>query len=129
MSLRSRSKASSIARQRSMTRTSDCGAPRASVARDGACRVMCCARTAWVDGAVNGVAWGAKGGSMMFRRAQSGLVQNYALIMGGGIVRTLLAILCGFIVGAILIAATDGLKGVQQSLNAVFSTTTLRKPA
>ena len=39
-----------------------------------------------VDGAVNGVAWGAKGGSMMFRRAQSGLVQNYALIMGGGIV-------------------------------------------
>src|SRR5688572_3407984 len=39
-----------------------------------------------VDGAVNGVAWGAKGGSMMFRRVQSGLVQNYALIMGGGIV-------------------------------------------
>jgi NADH-quinone oxidoreductase subunit L len=39
-----------------------------------------------VDGAVNGVAWGAKGGSMMFRRAQSGLVQNYALVMGAGIV-------------------------------------------
>jgi NADH-quinone oxidoreductase subunit L len=39
-----------------------------------------------VDGAVNGVAAGAKGGSMMFRRVQSGLVQNYALIMGGGIV-------------------------------------------
>lgn len=39
-----------------------------------------------VDGAVNGVALGAKGGSMMFRRMQSGLVQNYALIMGGGIV-------------------------------------------
>ena len=39
-----------------------------------------------VDGAVNGVASGAKGGSMMFRRVQSGLVQNYALIMGGGIV-------------------------------------------
>ncbi|HKR62570.1 MAG TPA: NADH-quinone oxidoreductase subunit L [Thermoanaerobaculia bacterium] len=39
-----------------------------------------------VDGAVNGVAWSAKGGSMMFRRVQSGLVQNYALIMGGGIV-------------------------------------------
>jgi len=39
-----------------------------------------------VDGAVNGVGQGAIGGSMMFRRAQSGLVQNYALIMGGGIV-------------------------------------------
>jgi len=39
-----------------------------------------------VDGAVNGVAAGAKSGSMMFRRVQSGLVQNYALIMGGGIV-------------------------------------------
>jgi len=39
-----------------------------------------------VDGAVNGVASGARGGSMMFRRVQSGLVQNYALIMGGGIV-------------------------------------------
>ena len=39
-----------------------------------------------VDGAVNGVAWSAKSGSMMLRRVQSGLVQNYALIMGGGIV-------------------------------------------
>ena len=39
-----------------------------------------------VDGAVNGVASTARGGSMMFRRMQSGLVQNYALIMGGGIV-------------------------------------------
>ncbi|MEO8382877.1 MAG: NADH-quinone oxidoreductase subunit L [Acidobacteriota bacterium] len=39
-----------------------------------------------IDGAVNGVAAGAKGGSMMFRRMQSGLVQNYALVMGGGIV-------------------------------------------
>jgi NADH-quinone oxidoreductase subunit L len=39
-----------------------------------------------VDGAVNGVAYGAKEGSLMFRRVQSGLVQNYALIMGGGIV-------------------------------------------
>ncbi len=39
-----------------------------------------------VDGAVNGVGWSAKSGSMMFRRAQSGFVQNYALIMGGGIV-------------------------------------------
>jgi NADH-quinone oxidoreductase subunit L len=39
-----------------------------------------------VDGAVNGVAWSAKSGSNMVRRAQSGLVQNYAMIMGGGIV-------------------------------------------
>ena len=39
-----------------------------------------------VDGIVNGVAATAKGGSMMLRRAQSGLVQNYALVMGGGIV-------------------------------------------
>jgi NADH-quinone oxidoreductase subunit L len=39
-----------------------------------------------VDGAVNGVGWSAKSGSMMFRRVQSGFVQNYALIMGGGIV-------------------------------------------
>ncbi|HEV7241383.1 MAG TPA: NADH-quinone oxidoreductase subunit L [Thermoanaerobaculia bacterium] len=39
-----------------------------------------------VDGAVNGVGAGAKSGSMMFRRVQSGLVQNYALIMGGGVV-------------------------------------------
>jgi NADH-quinone oxidoreductase subunit L len=39
-----------------------------------------------VDGAVNGVAQGARGGSLMFRRVQSGVVQNYALIMGGGIV-------------------------------------------
>ena len=39
-----------------------------------------------VDGAVNGVASGAKGSSMFFRRVQSGLVQNYALVMGSGIV-------------------------------------------
>ncbi len=39
-----------------------------------------------VDGAVNGVAWTAKGGSTMLRRAQTGLVQNYALVMGGGVV-------------------------------------------
>ena len=39
-----------------------------------------------IDGAVNGVATGARGGSMMLRRVQSGLVQNYALVMGGGIV-------------------------------------------
>ncbi|MFP5247139.1 MAG: NADH-quinone oxidoreductase subunit L [Thermoanaerobaculia bacterium] len=39
-----------------------------------------------VDGAVNGIGWSARSGSMMFRRVQSGLVQNYALIMGGGLV-------------------------------------------
>jgi NADH-quinone oxidoreductase subunit L len=39
-----------------------------------------------IDGAVNGVASGARSGSMLMRRVQSGLVQNYALIMGGGIV-------------------------------------------
>jgi NADH-quinone oxidoreductase subunit L len=39
-----------------------------------------------VDGAVNGLASTARGGSRLLRRAQSGLVQNYALVMGGGIV-------------------------------------------
>lgn len=39
-----------------------------------------------VDGAVNGVASTAGAGSMLVRRVQNGLVQNYALIMGGGIV-------------------------------------------
>jgi len=39
-----------------------------------------------VDGAVNGLANGARGGSTIVRRLQSGLVQNYALVMGGGIV-------------------------------------------
>jgi NADH-quinone oxidoreductase subunit L len=39
-----------------------------------------------VDGAVNGVAYMAGAGSRMFRRMQSGFVQNYALVMGGGIV-------------------------------------------
>jgi NADH-quinone oxidoreductase subunit L len=39
-----------------------------------------------VDGAVNGVASGARGSSGVLRRMQSGLVQNYALVMGGGIV-------------------------------------------
>jgi NADH-quinone oxidoreductase subunit L len=39
-----------------------------------------------VDGAVNGVGAVARGGSSFIRRMQSGLVQNYALIMGGGIV-------------------------------------------
>jgi len=39
-----------------------------------------------IDGAVNGVGYGARGSSGLLRRMQSGLVQNYALIMGGGIV-------------------------------------------
>jgi len=39
-----------------------------------------------VDGLVNGVGWTARGTSTLFRRAQSGFVQNYALVMGGGIV-------------------------------------------
>ncbi len=39
-----------------------------------------------VDGAVNGVASTARGGSRMFRRMQSGVVENYALVMGGGII-------------------------------------------
>jgi len=39
-----------------------------------------------VDGLVNGVAGGAAGGSRILRRMQSGFVQNYALMMGGGIV-------------------------------------------
>jgi NADH-quinone oxidoreductase subunit L len=39
-----------------------------------------------VDGLVNGVANTARGGSRFFRRMQSGFVQNYALVMGAGIV-------------------------------------------
>ncbi len=39
-----------------------------------------------VDGAVNGVGYSARGGSRLFRRMQSGFVQNYALVMGAGIV-------------------------------------------
>jgi NADH-quinone oxidoreductase subunit L len=39
-----------------------------------------------VDGAVNGIGYTAQGGSTLLRRMQSGFVQNYALIMGGGIV-------------------------------------------
>ncbi|MEO6488174.1 MAG: NADH-quinone oxidoreductase subunit L, partial [Thermoanaerobaculia bacterium] len=39
-----------------------------------------------VDGLVNGVAWSAGRGSVVLRRMQSGLVQNYAMVMGGGIV-------------------------------------------
>ena len=39
-----------------------------------------------VDGAVNGLAFTAGATSRMFRRMQTGFVQNYALVMGGGIV-------------------------------------------
>ncbi len=39
-----------------------------------------------VDGLVNGVANTATGASRFFRRMQSGFVQNYALVMGAGIV-------------------------------------------
>ncbi|HXI13602.1 MAG TPA: NADH-quinone oxidoreductase subunit L [Thermoanaerobaculia bacterium] len=39
-----------------------------------------------VDGAVNGVAAGAGKGSGLLRRLQSGMVQNYAMVMGAGIV-------------------------------------------
>ena len=39
-----------------------------------------------VDGAVNGLAWTADRGSGALRRAQTGMVQNYALVMGGGII-------------------------------------------
>jgi NADH-quinone oxidoreductase subunit L len=39
-----------------------------------------------VDGAVNGLALTAGAGSRFFRRLQTGFVQNYALVMGGGIV-------------------------------------------
>jgi NADH-quinone oxidoreductase subunit L len=39
-----------------------------------------------VDGAVNGVGFSARGGSRLFRKMQTGFVQNYALVMGGGIV-------------------------------------------
>ncbi|HEY5611409.1 MAG TPA: NADH-quinone oxidoreductase subunit L, partial [Thermoanaerobaculia bacterium] len=39
-----------------------------------------------VDGAVNGLALSARGSSTLLRKLQSGLVQNYALVMGGGII-------------------------------------------
>jgi len=39
-----------------------------------------------VDGIVNGLAWLAARSSRALRRMQSGFVQNYALVMGGGIV-------------------------------------------
>ncbi|HUP49523.1 MAG TPA: NADH-quinone oxidoreductase subunit L [Thermoanaerobaculia bacterium] len=48
-----------------------------------------------VDGAVNGLAWTADRGSAALRRAQTGVVQNYALVMGGGII--LLAIVYLFL--------------------------------
>ena len=35
---------------------------------------------------MNGLASAAQGSSRMFRKLQSGLVQNYAMVMGGGIV-------------------------------------------
>jgi NADH-quinone oxidoreductase subunit L len=38
-----------------------------------------------VDGAVNGVADGFQSGWRLVRRAQTGRVQNYALVMGGGL--------------------------------------------
>jgi NADH-quinone oxidoreductase subunit L len=38
-----------------------------------------------VDGAVNGVASSLQGGFRLLRRAQTGQVQNYALVMGGGL--------------------------------------------
>ncbi|MFA6957437.1 MAG: NADH-quinone oxidoreductase subunit L [Thermoanaerobaculia bacterium] len=39
-----------------------------------------------VDGAVNGVGYSAKGGSTLLRKLQTGVVQNYALVMGAGVV-------------------------------------------
>jgi NADH-quinone oxidoreductase subunit L len=39
-----------------------------------------------VDGAVNGLAYLTGAGSRTLRKMQSGFVQNYALVMGGGIV-------------------------------------------
>ncbi|MBK5260229.1 MAG: NADH-quinone oxidoreductase subunit L [Thermoanaerobaculia bacterium] len=39
-----------------------------------------------IDGLVNGAASTAGAGSAMLRRVQSGVVQNYALIMGGGLI-------------------------------------------
>ena len=39
----------------------------------------------FVDGAVNGVADSLQGGFRLLRRAQTGRVQNYALVMGAGL--------------------------------------------
>jgi NADH-quinone oxidoreductase subunit L len=38
-----------------------------------------------VDGAVNAVAWAAGAGSLLLRRLQTGLLQNYALLMVAGV--------------------------------------------
>jgi hypothetical protein len=38
-----------------------------------------------VDGLVNGVAYLLQSLYQLFRRAQTGRVQNYALVMGGGL--------------------------------------------
>jgi NADH-quinone oxidoreductase subunit L len=38
-----------------------------------------------VDGLVNGVGWSAGAGSRFMRRLQTGLVQNYALLMAAGV--------------------------------------------
>jgi NADH-quinone oxidoreductase subunit L len=38
-----------------------------------------------VDGLVNGLADTLQAGFRMFRRAQTGRVQNYALVMGAGL--------------------------------------------
>jgi NADH-quinone oxidoreductase subunit L len=48
-----------------------------------------------VDGAVNGVGWSAQSGSRFFRKMQTGFVQNYALVMGGGIVVLAVVFLLG----------------------------------
>ncbi|HUP64646.1 MAG TPA: NADH-quinone oxidoreductase subunit L [Thermoanaerobaculia bacterium] len=48
-----------------------------------------------IDGAVNGVGWSAQRSSTLLRRAQSGLIQNYALIMSGGVVLLIVIYLLG----------------------------------
>ncbi|MFN2238198.1 MAG: NADH-quinone oxidoreductase subunit L [Thermoanaerobaculia bacterium] len=48
-----------------------------------------------VDGAVNGVASSAQRGSTLLRRLQTGVVQNYALVMSGGVVLLVVVYLLG----------------------------------
>ena len=48
-----------------------------------------------VDGAVNGVANSAQRGSTLLRRLQTGVVQNYALVMSGGVVLLVVVYLLG----------------------------------
>jgi NADH-quinone oxidoreductase subunit L len=48
-----------------------------------------------VDGAVNGVASGTQRSSTLFRRLQTGVVQNYALVMSGGAVLLVVVYLLG----------------------------------